>query len=160
CPNEPGGYSTSCLPAGENICSFDYTIFGLWHDMETVTGLSGCTTWANGCGVFTSVNGTAPNRIFNIEWHAVEFDNNANTANFEVRLYENGGPANNKRFDIVYGANGAITALNTGGVQGSGGTGFFTQDFCNTSAPSNVSRAYTAAGCGPTVLSAVSRKVH
>jgi hypothetical protein len=25
------------------------------------------TTWVNGCGIFTSISGTAPNRIFNIE---------------------------------------------------------------------------------------------
>jgi hypothetical protein len=149
-------FATSCLPA----TGFDYTIFPLWHDFRTDTGLSGCTTWANGCGVFTSVSGTAPNRIFNMEWHAVEFANNANTANFEVRLYENGGPANNKRFDIVFGSNAAITATDTSGVQGVAASSFFTQDFCNAAAPSNVSRAYTSAGCGPTVTSAVSRLTH
>jgi hypothetical protein len=72
----------------------------------------------------------------NIERHAVEFANNANTANFEVRLYEKGEPANNKRFDIVFGANSAITATDTSGVQGSGGIGFFTEDFCNAAAHS------------------------
>ena len=97
--NEPGGYLTSCLPAPPNVGPYDYTIFGLWHDLRTDTGLSGCSTWANGCGIFTSVSGTAPNRIFNIEWHAVEFANNANTANFEVRLYEN-SVATNEQFDI------------------------------------------------------------
>ena len=40
------------------------------------------------CGVFTSVTGTAPNRIFNIEWRAVYFADPTGTANFELRLYE------------------------------------------------------------------------
>jgi hypothetical protein len=149
-------FSPVCLPA----TGFDFTIFPMWHDLRTDTGLSGCTTWANGCGVFTSVSGTAPNRIFNMEWHAVEFANNANTANFEVRLYENGGPGNNRRFDVVYGNNALITTSATAGVQGNSGAGFFTQDFCSAP-PSNVSRAYTAPGCtGPTVVSAVSRVTH
>ena len=57
-------------------------------------------TWANGCGIFTSISGCAPNRIFNLEWHAVRRENGALTANFEVRLYENDP---NRRFDLIYG---------------------------------------------------------
>jgi N-acetylneuraminic acid mutarotase len=145
--NEPGGYVTSCLPAPPNIGPYDYTIFGLWHDLRTDVGLSGCSTWANGCGIFTSVSGTAPNRIFNIEWHAVEFANNASTANFEVRLYENSA-ATNEQFDIIYGASPLITGTDTGGVQGDSENGFYTQDFCNAVPPQNVSRTYTIEGCG------------
>jgi hypothetical protein len=33
----------------------------------------GCQAWANGCGIFTSVSGSPPNRIVNIEWHTVLF---------------------------------------------------------------------------------------
>ena len=151
CANEPGGYSTACLPAPPNQCPYDYTIFALWHDLRTDAGLSGCSTWGNGCGIFTSVSGQAPNRIFNIEWHAVRFANNANTANFEVRLYEN-NPSN--RFDVIYGASAGITGSDTAGVQGANGA--FTQDFCNVAPPQNASHAYGAAGACSNDIAATS----
>ena len=65
------------------------------HDLPAVVRLphrcvgEGCANFAGGCGIFTSVSGTAPNRIFNIEWRAVYFADHNQTANFEVRLYEN-----------------------------------------------------------------------
>jgi hypothetical protein len=154
-PNEPGGYNTACLPAPPNIGPFDYTIFPLWEDFQTNTGLSGCTTWANGCGIFTSVSGTAPNRVFNIEWHAVLFANNASAHNFEARLYENDPQ---KKFEIVFGTLNTTGADENyvSGVQGA--SGFFTQDFCSTTPLQNTARIYTSPGCGPTVTSAVSRK--
>ena len=75
---------------------------------------------------------------FNIEWHVVNRENDVQTGDFEVRLYENDP---NKRFEVIY---GSITGLNTGfdvaGVQGP--TDFFTQNFCRTLPPQNVSRTY------------------
>src|SRR5919106_4444549 len=144
--NEPNfGFVPSCLPAPPNIGPYDYTIFVLWHDMRTDTGLSGCSTWANGCGIFTSLAGTAPNRIFTIEWHAVRFQENANALNFEVRLYENSA-GTNKRFDVIYGAIAGVTELDAAGVQGP--TGFFTQDFCGAvPPPANTLRIYTLPPC-------------
>src|ERR1700756_4585502 len=89
-PNEPGGFVTNCLPAPPNIGPYDYTVFPLWQDMRTDSGLSGCANFPGGnCGVFTSVSGIAPNRIFNIEWRTVLFANNDSMQNFEVRFYEN-----------------------------------------------------------------------
>ena len=73
CINEPVGFASACLPAPPNICPFDYTIFGLWSDYRTDVVGEGCSNFASGCGIFTSVSGTAPNRIFNIEWRAVYF---------------------------------------------------------------------------------------
>jgi len=60
------------------------------------------------------VTGSAPNRIFNIEWRAVYFASPTDTANFELRLYEG-----QNRFDVIYGptANDNITA--TAGMQSS-----------------------------------------
>jgi dockerin type I repeat protein len=148
-------YVTACLPA----TGFDYTIFPLWHDWRTDVGLPGCSTFANGCGIFTSVSGVAPNRIFNIEWHTVRFANTAQTGDFEVRLYEN--PLENGRFDVIYGTSaGTPGAGDTAGVQVNSGSGFFTQDFCNVAAPQNVSRTYTGAPCAPMAQDAFSRKVH
>jgi hypothetical protein len=145
CNNEPSGYTETCLPAPPNNCPYDYTIFALWGEWSTISGAPGCATWANGCGIFTSVSGTAPNRIFNIEWHAVRRENGAVTANFEARLCENNP---NKRFDVIYGVIQPYPFsldLFTAGVQGS--TGFFTQDFCNVPPPQNVSTTYAMLSC-------------
>ena len=45
----------------------------------------------NTYGIFTSISGTAPNRIFNIEWRA-QFFPGVGGANFELRL-DRGKPA-------------------------------------------------------------------
>jgi hypothetical protein len=150
-PNEPGGFVTACLPAPPNIGPYDYTIFTLWEDMRTDFGLSGCASFPGGnCGVFTSVTGSAPNRIFNIEWRAVLFADNTATQNFEVRLYEN-DPL--KTFEVIV---GDLTPANAdhpwvSGVQGLGDLGFFTQNFCISPPDSPlefVSHTYTSPGCG------------
>jgi len=138
CVNEPANYTQTCLPAPPNNCLYDYTIFALWAEWSTSTGQAGCSTWENGCGIFTSISGSAPNRIFNIEWH-VTYREGGQPGNFEVRLYENDP---NKRFDVIYGAVGRVTdTYDSAGLQGS--IGFFTQDFCWATPPQNVSRTYT-----------------
>lgn len=145
CNNEPSGYTETCLPAPPHNCPYDYTIFALWGEWSTTSSATGCSVWANGCGIFTSISGTAPNRVFNIEWHAVRRENDALTANFEVRLYENHP---NKRFDVIYGVIQPYPLsfdLTTGGVQGA--TGFFSQDFCNVPSPQNVSSTYMMLPC-------------
>lgn len=71
------------------LAQFNYVIFAHWGDL-TIGGVNE--------GVFTSITGSAPNRIFNIEWRASLLGNAPGSLNFEVRLYE--GQA---RFDIVYG---------------------------------------------------------
>jgi hypothetical protein len=144
CNNGPSGYTEACpLPASPNNCPYDYTIFALWGEWYTGTDATGCSTWANGCGIFTSVSGTAPNRIFNIEWHAVSREDASLTGNFEVRLYENDP---NKRFDVIYGVIQQRSGnFDTAGVQGP--TGSFTQDFCNVPPPQNVSSTYAMPPC-------------
>ncbi len=148
--NDPFGYISACLPAppGPNG-PYDYTVFPLWTDQCTGDCFHVVCT---GCGVFTSTTGSAPNRIFNIEWRTALYDSGATgpTVNYEVRLYENNPSL---RFDVIYGAiNPAnATQMFVAGVQGNSGGGFFTQDFClpNTGTPpTNVSRTYTLAGCG------------
>jgi len=144
CINEPNGYLSTCLPAPANVCPFDYTIFPVWSDYRTdITG-EGCANFASGCGIFTSVSGTAPNRIFNIEWRAVYFADHTMTANFEVRLYENDP---NKRFDFIFGTiQPGSDQQYVSGVQGPNNE--FTQDFCNAGPPTAGSRTYSCAGGG------------
>ena len=144
CINEPGGFLSACLPAPPNICPFDYTIFAPWSDYRTDIVGEGCSNFASGCGVFTSVSGTAPNRIFNIEWRVVYFADHNMTANFEARLYEN-DPS--QRFDIVFGTiQPGRDQLYVSGVQGPAGA--FTQDFCD-GPPAAGSRTYIC-GAAPT----------
>jgi serine protease AprX len=144
CINEPLGYLSACLPAADNQCSFAYTIFPLWTDLRT-DAQAGCASFPGGtCGIFTSVSGSAPNRIFNIEWRAVYFATPTATANFEIRLYENNP---DKRFDVIFGAvQPGSDQLYVSGVQGPNNT--FTQDFCNAGPPAAGSRTYMCPGGG------------
>src|SRR5207244_3262631 len=78
-------YTNVCLP----WTMHNYTVLPYWDDLRTDLGLSGCSGYPGGtCGIYTSTSGTTPNRIFNIEWRAVYFNNNAQLANYELRLYE------------------------------------------------------------------------
>jgi hypothetical protein len=94
----------------------NFTIYPYWDDLYLVN---------SGFGIFTSISGTAPNRIFNIEWRAQYFPGSG-SANFELRLYEG-----QSRFDVIYGTvtNGNTSA--TAGVQRDDTT--FVQYFCNGS---------------------------
>ena len=117
-------------------------MFPNWSDYRTDIVGEGCANFASGCGVFTSVSGSAPNRIFNIEWRAVYFNDHTQTANFEARLYENDP---NKRFDFIFGTvQPGSDQLYVSGVEGTAGA--FTQDFCDANPPGPGSRSYTCPG--------------
>jgi hypothetical protein len=82
------GGTNFCLP----YSGLGYAIAPYWHDMMTVN---------DGNGIFTSISGSAPNRIFNIEWRACSFGGGncgSETYNFEARLYEG-----TSKFEIIYG---------------------------------------------------------
>ena len=152
--NEPGGFITACLPSPPGYFTglpYDNTIFGLWQDQLTSADGSGCASFPGGaCGVFTSVTGSAPNRIFNIEWRTVLHDDPGAPQNFEVRLYENDP---NQRFDVIIGTLTLPLFAERqwiSGVQGDGNLGFYTEDFCicpPDSPPQNQSRTYTLTPC-------------
>src|SRR5207248_7794713 len=92
-------------------------------------------------GIFTSISGSAPNRIFNIEWRAQYFPGSG-TANLELRLYEG-----QTRFDVIYGTvtNGNTSA--TAGVQKSNTA--FDQYFCNGAGmPATGAQSYILTPCG------------
>jgi hypothetical protein len=105
-------FTNQCLP----WLTHNFTIYPYWDDLYLVN---------SGFGIFTSVSGTAPNRIFNIEWRAQYFPGSG-SAGFELRLYEG-----QLRFDVIYGTvtNGNTSA--TAGVQRD--NTFFIQYFCNGS---------------------------
>ena len=105
-------FTNQCLP----WITHNYTIFPYWDDLYLVN---------SGFGIFTSISGTAPNRVFNIEWRAQYFPGSG-SAGFELRLYE-GQP----RFDVIY---GTVTNGNTSAAAGvQRDNTFFTQYFCNGS---------------------------
>jgi hypothetical protein len=154
--NEPGGYITACLPSPPNYFTglpYDNTIFALWQDQLTFAAAPGCASFPGGaCGIFTSVTGSAPNRIFNIEWRTVLYADDTAPQNFEVRLYENDP---NQRFDVIIGRltppNVPLERAWVSGVQGDGNLGFYTEDFCicpPASPPQNESRTYMLSPCG------------
>lgn len=122
--------------------SGSYTIFPYWDDLRTDIA-SGCATYPFGtCGIFTSVTGSAPNRIFDIEWRTTYTSAPATHANFELKLFEG-----QTRFDVIYGTvdngNGSATA----GVQRDDAT--FDEYFCSGmgGAPSG-GQSYTLQPCG------------
>src|SRR5207249_9773935 len=126
-------WTNTCLPD----TSAGYAIFAHWDDLRT--DISGTV----GSGIFTSVSGSAPNRIFNIEWRVVYFNNNAQQANFEIRLYEG-----QNRFDIVYGQQDQGGTSATVGVQRDSGS-HFTQFECNTGGlSSGLQLTFTQPPCG------------
>jgi hypothetical protein len=114
-------FTNVCLPWTGHDC----TIFPYWDDLRTDAN-AGCSSYPGGnCGVYTSVTGSAPNRIFNIEWRAVYFASPNDTANFEVRLYEG-----QNQFDVIYGPTDGNTSA-TAGIQSNDNC--FAQYFCNGS---------------------------
>jgi carboxypeptidase family protein len=86
------GNTNSNNPGALPLFEFGPTIFAYEGDLYEGDSESGQ-------GIFTSVTGEAPNRVFNIEWRA-RFccSGGGYSDNFEIRLYE-GQP----KFDVVYG---------------------------------------------------------
>src|SRR5205823_2480174 len=114
--------------------SHNYTIFPYWDDLYLVN---------SGFGIFTSISGSAPNRIFNIEWRAQYFPGSG-TANLELRLYEG-----QTRFDVIYGTvtNGNTSA--TAGVQKNDTA--LDQYFCNGAGmPATGAQSYILTPCSQT----------
>ena len=114
-------YNNVCLPW--NTMPFG-AVLPYWDDLRTDNG-PGCGSYpASQCGIFTSVTGSAPNRIFNIEWRTVYYAAPENRAHFELRLYEG-----QNRFDVIYGEVPNATTSATAGVQQNQTS--FDQYFCN-----------------------------
>jgi len=113
-------FSNGCLP--DTDPALEYTILGYFDDLRTdaanIPGLGPS-------GIFTSVTGTAPNRVFNVEWRSTFFNNNAQAINFEIRLFEN-----QPRFDVIYAQIDQFGSSATVGVQRTATTGF-TQYECD-----------------------------
>jgi hypothetical protein len=91
-------YTNSCLPgAGMGVMLAPY-----WDDLRTD---------APGSGIFTSVSGTAPNRILNVEWRSTYFSGGG-ALNFQIRLYEDGS-----QVQFIYASAANAGASATIGIQ-------------------------------------------
>jgi serine protease AprX len=96
--------ANSCLPTP----AISNAILAYWDDINTNID--------DTMGIYTSTSGSAPNRIFNIEWRG-GFVANDSRVNFAVRLYE-GQP----KFEVIYGATRGGGFSATIGVQEGTGT--------------------------------------
>src|SRR5439155_4722037 len=123
---------------------WDRTIFLFQGDLLTDQTSADCTNFTSGCGVFTSVTGTAPNRQFNIEWRAA-YSGRSGTANFEVRFYE----GQSSFFDIFYGVTADNGSGETSGVQRSAIGPATTFSCLAPSLTNELKVTYTCAGCAP-----------
>lgn len=113
--NRDYGQNEVCFP----LPQFSFLIAPYFSDL-TIGGA--------GEGVFTSVTGSAPNRVFNIEWRASALGQPAGSLSFELRLYEG-----QTRFDIIYGnvpGNGFDATVGAQSGNGFGSGGAFTQYEC------------------------------
>src|SRR5262249_46788352 len=129
-------FGNACLP----VPIYNYAVMGYWDDL---------ITQGSGLGIFTTTLGTAPNRIFVIEWRAQVLANSS-TLNFEMQF-----PEGSQNFSIIYGTSvGQGGTGATVGVQQSGGAGAFTQYLCNTSGiTANMMLSFTAPPCATPVPS-------
>jgi hypothetical protein len=97
-----------------------------WDSYMDTAPFAACEQYAGGpCGIYTSLSGSAPDRILNIQWRTHFWATSQHTANFEMRLYEGTG-----RIDFVYGQVDYSGGRATIGVQD--GAGLLTQYACNT----------------------------
>ena len=77
------GINNGCIPLADLV----YTFAPYLEDLDTTSV---------GDGIFTSVSGTQPNRILNIEWRAHAVVSGA-PVHFEVRIYEG-----QQKFQVIY----------------------------------------------------------
>jgi N-acetylneuraminic acid mutarotase len=83
-------FSITCSPFG--FTGTTYALAPYWGD-QTVFA-------ADGHGVFTTTTGTAPNRVFYIEWRSKYFGS-PDELNYEIALYENGTPPFQYIYNII-----------------------------------------------------------
>ncbi len=114
-------------------CPFPYpqlgpSIMPYWCDCIDTTWTDFCVDYYYGlpCGVYTSTSGTAPNRIYNIQWFGRQQGSNHEPFNFEIRLYET-----SNLIDFAYGTGVMFGYGTTIGVQD--GSSQYTSYLCNTS---------------------------
>lgn len=130
-----------CLPPTEPPM-FNYAILPFWTEVRT-DGYG--ITCPNGCGIFTSITGSAPNRTLTIEWRGSRFYNgNFGYVNFELRLFES-----SSSFQVVYGQLFPNSGDATIGAQKDTGS-LYAQYACDTgSITPGTALTFSLPNCGP-----------
>lgn len=107
------------------LAAMNNLIAPYWDDQRTDR--------ANG-GIFTSVTGSAPNRVFNVEWRTVTFSTPETALSYEMRLYETTNVVEFVYANVTGNATNANGSSATVGLQkGTGATASdITQFSCNT----------------------------
>jgi len=103
-------FGNTCLPAS----SYERTFFPYWDDLRTD---------GTGEGIFTTTTGSAPNRVFYIEWRT-EYFGQGGVANFEAVFNEN-----DQVLKTIYGETTNAGSSSTEGVQDTS-TGIFDEYGC------------------------------
>ncbi len=116
-PATAGGSYNTCLPDRNDT----YAIKLYGADLDT--RLAGCAA----CGIFTTTLGTAPNRQFVLQWHAVNFGAPGAPSDFDLIFTEGSSTVS-----AIYGVTSDGGAGEVVGVEQSATTGRFTQYSCNT----------------------------
>ena len=134
-------FTSGCNPLPN--ANYERTLFPYYDDLRTDdANTPDCANFPGGCGIFTSVTGSAPNREFHIEWRTGYFGRTG-TANFEVRLHESSTDIN-----VVYGATVDNGSEETSGIQSSS-AGPATQFSCGEPTLTNgLEVIYSCAGGG------------
>ena len=109
---------TSFTNTCEPVATQNNVIHVYWDDILMTTA---------GDGVYTSVSGSAPNRIMNIEWRGCYYSGGSCGApvSVEARLYEG-----QSKVDVIYNQVSLGNSSATGGVQKDTGS-LFLQAYCN-----------------------------
>ena len=92
-------FGITCSPFG--VAGTTYVEAPYWVDQRTDALGTNCADFASGCGIFTTTTGSAPNRIFYIEWRTVYFGSDGTdgaSVNYEIALHEDCNPP----FEFIY----------------------------------------------------------
>ncbi|MEO5952440.1 MAG: S-layer homology domain-containing protein [Chloroflexia bacterium] len=124
-------FGNECLP----VPVADYAIYAWWDDLVTNVANT---------GIYTSVTGSAPSRVYHVEFKAQSLSDNL-LVDAEVRLHED-----TSNFEIVYGPTTSSSQYATIGTQALYSSGTFTQVSCNTAGITTGTRLnFTIASCPP-----------
>ena len=98
------GSAITCSPFGNS--SATYVLAPYWADQCTdACGTTACTD----CGIFTTTTGSAPNRVFYIEFRTQYQSQTTSLVDYEIAVFENGNPP----FQFIYGSLAGAPLANT-----------------------------------------------
>lgn len=124
--NAGGASSTATNTALPSAAYAAPSLFAFWDDLDM------STTAATGGGIYTQVNGTAPNRTFDVQWKAVRWQSSivspiTPTVDFTIRLHETTNLIEIVYSNVTGNGGGGSGSSATVGIQAAGTGTIFTQ---------------------------------